>query len=202
MRPTNHVFINCPFDEEYRPLFDAAVFAVYDAGFVPRCALESIGTGETRLSKIMSIVGECHYGLHDLSRTELNRHGLPRFNMPFELGLFLGCRRYGGKAHHDKQCLVMDTQPYRYQQFLSDIAGQDISDHGGSPQRVVAVVRDWLRVSSASDAMPGAAAMGKRFELCQQDLPLIYRELRIEPEEVTFADYTRVIVQWLRENPL
>ena len=70
MRPANHVFINCPFDDDYRPLFDAAVFAVYDSGFVPRCALESIDTGQTRLAKIMSIIDACRYGLHDLSRTE------------------------------------------------------------------------------------------------------------------------------------
>ena len=132
----------------------------------------------------------------------MNRHGLPRFNMPFELGLFLGCKQFGRKPHPDKQCLVMDSRPYRYQQFLSDIAGQDISAHDGDPRAVVAAVRDWLRVSSGSEAIPGAKAMGRRFARCQAELPLIYRELRIEPDEVTFADYTRVIVQWLRENPL
>jgi len=29
------VFINCPFDPEYAPLFEAIVFAVHDAGFRP-----------------------------------------------------------------------------------------------------------------------------------------------------------------------
>jgi len=32
---------------------------------------------------------------HDISRTELNEHSLPRFNMPLELGLFLGASRFG-----------------------------------------------------------------------------------------------------------
>lgn len=27
------VFINCPFDDDYKPLFDAVVFAVHDCGF-------------------------------------------------------------------------------------------------------------------------------------------------------------------------
>jgi hypothetical protein len=36
----NSVFVNCPFDPAYRPLFEAVVFATYDCGFYPRCALE------------------------------------------------------------------------------------------------------------------------------------------------------------------
>ena len=31
------VFINCPFDNKYRPILRAIVFAIYDSGFIPRC---------------------------------------------------------------------------------------------------------------------------------------------------------------------
>jgi len=37
---SDNVFINCPFDSDYKPLFDAIVFAIFDFGFVPRCSLE------------------------------------------------------------------------------------------------------------------------------------------------------------------
>jgi len=30
-----NVFINCPFDDDYAPLFEAIVFAINDAGFRP-----------------------------------------------------------------------------------------------------------------------------------------------------------------------
>jgi hypothetical protein len=33
------VFVNCPFDTDYKELFDALIFSVYDCGFYPRCAL-------------------------------------------------------------------------------------------------------------------------------------------------------------------
>jgi hypothetical protein len=89
----DQVFINCPFDDDYRPLFRAIVFAVIDCGFTPRCALEAI-SGAVRLQRIVDIVRECKYGIHDLSRVELS-DGLPRFNMPFELGIFLGARYVG-----------------------------------------------------------------------------------------------------------
>jgi hypothetical protein len=52
--------------------------------------------------------------------------------MPLELGMFLGCKGYGGAAHATKVCLVLDVDQYRYQKFVSDIAGNDIRAHGGN----------------------------------------------------------------------
>jgi len=49
------------------------------------------------VDKLYGLIEACRYGIHDLSRTELDKsHQLPRFNMPLELGIFLGARRYGG----------------------------------------------------------------------------------------------------------
>jgi hypothetical protein len=104
-----NVFINCPFDDRYRPLFHAAVFAVVDCGFVPRCALEVDDGSEVRINKVCDLIGECRFGIHDLSRTELDsRSKLPRFNMPLELGLFIGAKRFGGASHRRKSCLILD----------------------------------------------------------------------------------------------
>ena len=46
------VFINCPFDSSYKPIFNAIVFAVCELGFRARCALEIDDAGDTRLDKI------------------------------------------------------------------------------------------------------------------------------------------------------
>jgi len=35
----DNVFLNCPFDPEYRQIFNAIVFTIYDCGFVARCSL-------------------------------------------------------------------------------------------------------------------------------------------------------------------
>lgn len=84
------VFINCPFDDSYKPIFDAVVFTVYSLGFVARCALEVDDASEARLSKIVRIIQECAYGIHDISSVGLGAGtNLPRFNMPLELGLYL-----------------------------------------------------------------------------------------------------------------
>ena len=83
------VFINCPYDAAYLKLFRSIVFAVIHCGFRARCAQEIDDAGQVRIDKILKIVEECRYGIHDVSRTELDRRNrLPRFNMPLELGLF------------------------------------------------------------------------------------------------------------------
>src|SRR5450755_4503989 len=81
-------------------------------------------------------------------------NNLPRFNMPFELGLFLGARRFGAKLQRDKQCLVLEAERYRYQKYLSDIAGQDIRQHDNEPAKAVGAVRDWLAASRLKSAQP------------------------------------------------
>jgi hypothetical protein len=88
------VFINCPFDRDYLSILEGLTFTIIDAGFAPRCALEDPDSGEVRLRRIQGIIETSRYSIHDISRVELSPT-FPRFNMPFELGLDLGCRRYG-----------------------------------------------------------------------------------------------------------
>lgn len=90
-----NVFINCPFDAEYAPIFEAIVFAVNDAGFRPKCARERLDSSQIRLQKIAALISASRYSIHDLSRTELDEvNALPRFNIPLELGIDLGCKEF------------------------------------------------------------------------------------------------------------
>src|SRR5215204_7729452 len=87
-----------------------------------------------RCSKIQAIIEECRYGIHDISRTEADGDPpLPRFNMPLELGLFLGARQYGNRDQKAKRCVIYDRELYRFQKYISDIAGQDIQITGHLP---------------------------------------------------------------------
>jgi len=129
----NNVFINCPFDNQYTELFDAILFAIYFCGCKPRCALEIDDGSQIRLDKIISIIEECDLGIHDISRTELNSNDLPRFNMPFEFGIFMGAKRFGGIRQKRKSCLIFDTESFRYMEYISDISGQDIKAHNNNP---------------------------------------------------------------------
>lgn len=46
------VFINCPFDDGFKPIFRAMVFTVIASGYHPRCALDSTDGAEVRVAKI------------------------------------------------------------------------------------------------------------------------------------------------------
>ena len=197
----DNVFINCPFDSQYKPLFDALVFAVHDAGFVARSALEISDATQNRYDKILRIISECRYGVHDISRTEPDSATLlPRFNMPLELGLFLGCKRFGDRTQRTKSCLIVDREPYRYQRFISDLAGQDIYSHGNNPEEAIGLVRNWLRIESERAGIPGKEAMSVRYRRFRGELPEICAELEIQVEELTFVDYFDVVVEWLKKG--
>jgi hypothetical protein len=112
------------------------------------CALEASDSGEVRIGKILAIIAKCKFGIHDISRTELSKNTkLPRFNVPLELGLFLGAKTFGRRGPRAKVCLIFDREKYRYQKFCSDIGGQDVEAHDGKPQMAIKAVRDWLQTN-------------------------------------------------------
>jgi hypothetical protein len=191
------VFVNCPFDSGYRPLFRAIVFAIIHCGFQARCALEIDDAGQVRIEKILSIIDECRFGVHDLSRTELDQLSrLPRFNMPLELGLFLGAKRYGDGRHKRKVALIFDREPHRYQKFISDIAGQDIRAHRKKELDAITLTCEWLR-SSAKRPIPGGALIGQRYRKFKGELPTLCKKLQLRRSEITFNDYSNIVTTWL-----
>lgn len=199
----DNVFINCPFDAEYKPIFNAIVFTIHDAGFVARCSLEVIDSGQNRLENIISIIGQCRYGIHDISRTEISgKTKLPRFNMPFECGLFWGCLEYGERKHKNKRLLVLDSEEYRYRGSLSDIAGQDIQFHRNSPRVAMDKVRSWLNAGSGRKTIPGGEAIWNHYMLFQDDLIPMLKTAGITRAELEtpayYPDYVTLIVEWLR----
>jgi hypothetical protein len=195
------VFINCPFDASYKPIFHAVVFAIYDLGFVARCSLEVDDSGEVRLAKIERIIDECRFGVHDISSVALDSGtGLPRFNMPLELGLFLGCKRFGGDKQRKKACLILDQERYRYRESISDISGHDIHSHGGEPEQAIVEVRDWIVGVSQRKGMPGGAEIVSRYSRFRGDLPRLCNELRREPSTLTFLDLSELITDWLKTS--
>lgn len=192
------VFINCPFDDAYRPLFNAAVFTIAACGFTPRCALEVDNSGQVRFEKIIALIGACPLGVHDLSRTDLSSAGsLPRFNMPLELGLFLGAMRFGNARHRAKRALIMDTKRSRYRDFISDLAGHDIKAHHGTTDGAIRCLREFLAADS-SHGTPGAKLIRRWFEQFERQLPANLSSLSIEPHEITFVERRRIIHDWLR----
>ena len=191
------VFINCPFDPDYAPFFQATVFAIFACGFRPRSAKELDDAGHTRYEKILRIIGECRFGIHDISRTQLDPvFNLPRFNMPFELGLFLAAKQFGGDDHSKKRALVVDVEPYRYQRFLSDLNGMDIMTHNGDPITLARVVRNWLANASRRRLIPDLAV----FTLLQnflRELPKLAKIKGYDANDIPYVDFEYLVTDWL-----
>lgn len=195
-----NVFINCPFDIEYASIFEAIVFAVNDAGFRPKCARERLDSSQVRLQKITDLILASRYSIHDLSRTELDdANALPRFNMPLELGIDLGCKTFHPECS-DKSLLIFDSEQYRFQRFVSDLSGQDIHQHNNSPKVAVTRVRNWLRTESGQNGIPGGPAIYARYEAFRSDLPEICAELHLDVGDLTFADFSYTIARWLNTH--
>ena len=114
--------------------------------------------------KILELIGACRYGIHDISMQSLDAStGLPRFNMPFELGLFLGCRHFSSHSEQNsKDFLVLDSEARRFHKALSDFSGYDVVCHNGSPGQVIQLVRDWL-ANSLGKTMYGASKLQTEF---------------------------------------
>jgi len=194
-----NVFINCPLDSDYKPLFKAILFTVFDCGFIARCALEEGDASQIRLEKIYALITDCRYGIHDISRTELDCDtNLPRFNMPFELGLFLSAKKFGAIHQRKKQCLITDKEKYRYREFISDISGQDVETHDYDARKIVEVVRNWLRIASRRTTIPGASAIWDDYQIFRNDLPEMCSELRLDVDSLIYNDYVQLVTAWLK----
>jgi hypothetical protein len=198
------VFINCPFDSTYRPLFEAVAFSVLDCGFRPRCALEVDDSSQVRLHKINGIIADCRLAIHDISRTQLDEaHRLPRFNMPFELGIFVGAKTFGAPHHRRKACIILDDDRYRYQKFISDIAGQDIREHGRRAAAAIHQVRNFLADHRClAGFLPGGRVLARRFADFRGDLPDSCRNVGLDRRSLTFRDLTTMIRSWIMLHPL
>ena len=149
-----NVFINCPFDDSYKELLWPLVFTVVYIGLEPTISL-TVSSGNVRVEEIKKLIRNAKYSIHDISRSKpLNVGDVPRFNMPFEMGLDIGCQTYGHGQLKSKKCLILETEKYYYQKVVSDISGQDIKDHNDNSKQLIYKVREWF-VAVMNKRLPG-----------------------------------------------
>lgn len=157
------VFVNCPFDDEFAPILQAIAFCIAELGFFPRIAPENSDNAANRLDRIAELVRGSKYSIHDLSRCRSRGVGeYSRLNMPFELGIDYGCKKFSGHPMPEKVMLILEEERWDYQKSLSDISGWDIHAHEGDHIKAVKRVRDWL-VRQAGATKTGATRILDRY---------------------------------------
>jgi hypothetical protein len=154
---------------------------------------------DNRIDKLLRMIEKCKYGVHDISRTELNANNLPRFNMPFELGVFFAAKRYGNNRQKVKNAIVLEHTKYLYQQYLSDINGVDTKAHNNDPSTAIRCIRNWLNTASKRKTIPYAPKLVSDFNEFDAQLPDISTNLGFTtPDEIPFNDFCQIVEEAIR----
>lgn len=200
-----NVFINCPFDDAYMPLLRPMVFCVYRVGLRPRIALERHDSAEARIEKIIELIQNSKYGIHDLSRIKADKAGeMFRLNMPLELGIDIGAKRFGQGQLQSKKCLILETERYRYQAAVSDLSNSDIAVHGNEPLEAFTVVRNWLDTEAGLN-IDGPTRLWDQFTdfVADNDDALVKRGFsRRDIDRLPLATLMQNMDDWVTAHPL
>jgi hypothetical protein len=141
------VFLNIPYDDEFKELYLAYIAGLCQLRLKPRIA-SGIPGGERRLDRILALIQSCRYSIHDLSRVEVSvtPPATPRFNMALELGLTITW----AKLHpEDHTWFLWESMPKRVQKSMSDLDGTDTYIHSGTPEGVMSELRNAFPVDDA-----------------------------------------------------
>ena len=147
------VYINCPFDKDYRQYFEAIIFTVVACGLEPKSAA-IINVADTRIERIASLLADCRFSIHDLSLLGVDsRTKVARMNMPLELGIAMALHRMSKRQRrmpqHDWTALV--RQDSSYKEAISDSNGNDLQRYGDRNE-LVSQVMNWF--SDQPDGTP------------------------------------------------
>lgn len=167
---SQNVFINCPFDDDYYELRKILIFSITYLGFTARISLEISDSWEIRLDKITRLIKESKYSVHDLSRLQSKSiDEFYRLNMPFELGLDYGLRKFN-PSFHDKRMLILEKSKFDYMKAISDINGMDIKNHDNDAETMVKKVRAWFAETTGSRNLISAGKVYSDYFEFQKDL--------------------------------
>jgi hypothetical protein len=181
------------------------LFCILALGFEPRLALERIDGAETRIEKIVELILDSKFGIHDLSRLKASKKGeFFRLNMPFELGIDYGCRRFKEAPWSAKKILILEAERYRFQKAISDISGSDIAVHNNDPLIASNEVRNWL-AQGLGNTIPGPAAVFNKFTDFTADNYDLLKARGYSDANIANLPVNELIAcmrDWLAANPL
>ena len=138
-----------------------------------------------RLETIIELMEESKFSIHDLSRVEVSR-GVPRFNMPVELGLAL-YRSHTTKGKH--RVFIFETKAHRAQRSTSDVNGIDPQIHRGTPRGLMSALRNIFRQPGDATTVPEMLAS---YRAVKRKLPELRRNAGSKSlfEAAIFQDLT------------
>lgn len=152
-----------------------------------------------RLDKIIKCIRNCQYSIHDLSRLEISANGLPRMNMPFELGLFYGARHFGNKVQQQKNALIFERDKYTYLEFITDLRGVDVKAHHNDPETVICKIRHWLKTATDKVSIPNTRQLIKSYRTFASSMKMFTANALYNKEDILFSDCCKIAKETLFE---
>jgi hypothetical protein len=197
---SKNVFINCPFDLKYTKLLRPILFTIVYLGYNPRIALERSDSGEQRFSKICELIQNSKFSIHDISRLKASKKlEYYRLNMPYELGVDIGCRLFGSDKFKEKRCIIFEKDKYSYQKALSDLSGFDIKAHNNKPKKIIEELRQWFVVNDRIMA-DSVTIMWDKYNLFMTDFELKATAKGYEHKDIQkmgVNEFMHFIKEWL-----
>jgi hypothetical protein len=147
-RRIESVFLNIPCETAFEDLYLAYFVDLTRVGLRISATLAVPNQG--RLDAIIDLIEQSDFSAHDLSPIELS-HGIPRFNMPVELGLALYRSRITRGRH---RVFIFESRRYRAQRSASDIIGIAPQIHCGTPRGLMSGLCNIFRQSGDVNTVP------------------------------------------------
>jgi len=149
------VFINMPYGEKHESMLIALTVVTIAMKRQPFPAFLIADRGSGRISKIVEAIKQCPYSIHDLS---IIPEGLPRYNMPFELGIACAFNQIGYPQEHPHAFCVYVGSNKDAEKTLTDLKFMDPQEDSG-----------FLNDGSSRDKQCEAAICAIIDELCTDD---------------------------------
>lgn len=197
-----NIFINCPFDIQYRILLRPLLFSSVYFGLEPQIS-QTKSSNVIRINQIKNHIKASKFSIHDLSRSKpIKKNELPRFNMPYELGLDIGCAEFGVKKFREKKILILETDRYHYQRVLSDISGQDIENHDNNPATLIKKFRNWLSAIDNTKIYPSGNEIWIAYNQFFADITKTLSSNNFTDEEIEnmpVSDFIKFSKDWITQ---
>jgi hypothetical protein len=198
------VFVNCPFDEEYRGLRDAILFTITYLNHEPLIS-QTEDASESRLDKIASLFSIADASIHDLSRIEfttIDGHSYPRFNMPLELGLDMGHRLGSGAK---RPLCILVGHGYDYQKYISDLNGRDPFPHNNNIQQLIRQLYKFFHANKMHNSLDSYVSIWEGYQSFLSYLSDFFEDNKFDQEaisDLTPRGYTELITKFMQLNRL
>ncbi|MBE9462047.1 hypothetical protein ACFP1I_12485 [Dyadobacter subterraneus] len=98
--------------------------------------------------------------------------------------------------------MILDSEQYRYQIFISDLAGTDIASHGNSVETLIEKIRSFLVVNSRRKSIASGAFIHGRFRRFLAELPNLCAVNNWDRGNLSFIEYGIYVTEWFKTNPI